>query len=84
MRNGTRPISGELIAENRGWLLYRVSGVGSEWVKVKLVSKVPRQRANFTLAWSVGESALARCKEAAVLDGFMPEVFDWVIEVLRK
>lgn len=83
MRNGTLPASGELIAENRGWLLYRISGTGNGWIKVKLVSKVARQRANFTLAWHTEQAALARCNEAVALDVSMPEVFDWVVVELR-
>lgn len=77
---GNEPERGTVIAETRSWWLFRLPGNGGKWLRLKLVSKVLRKRANYALAWSESEARLAAGKDAAALNDALPEMFDWVVE----
>lgn len=77
---GNEPERGTVIAETRSWWLFKIPGKAGKWQRLKLVSKVPRKRANYALAWSDGEVRLAAGKDAAALNDALPEMYDWVVE----
>lgn len=77
---GNVPERGEVVAENRGWVLIELEAAGG-WLKLKLVSKVARPKGNFWLDWN-GER-LAGSSDAKLLEANCPDVFDWVCEQLR-
>lgn len=77
--SGNPPTAGIVVAESRGWSLYRLPGNGA-WVSLKLVAKTRQPKANFHLGWN-GER-LAAGKDAATLSANYPDVFDWVVAEL--
>ena len=76
--SGNEPVDGVLVAENSGWKLFRIDGGSNGWTRLKLVSKIARGKANFSLA-SNGER-LARNRESAALEERYPEIREWVTE----
>lgn len=81
---GNVPGNGVMICESRGWILFLQDGDHDRWLSLKLVSKVPRKKANYWLGWSLDERRLAGGKDAVILDKHAPEVFDWVVEVMSE
>jgi len=79
---GNPPNVGYVLAENSEWVLYEVVSKGDDWLNLKLVSKQPRQKANFWLAWSSKEKRFARTATARLLVEHYPEVEKWVQDAL--
>lgn len=82
---GNEPRNGTVVASNRGWLLFERGGDSSEWVRLKLVSKVARRhRANFSVAWSHSQQRLGVCHDSIALNEILPEMYDWVVEFMES
>jgi len=75
--SGKAPETGEVIAESRGFRLYRVRESG-EWQNLKLIAKTMQAKANYELAWN--GDRLAMGKDAVLLNTHHPDVFDWVVD----
>lgn len=80
---GNVPERGTLIAETRGWLLLDI-GQKEGWVGLKLLSKISLPKGNFWLSWSVEDQRLAMGSDAKLLNEHLPDVFDWVEQVMRR
>lgn len=71
-----------VLAENNGWLLQvKPPIVESDWVSLKLVSKISRAHsANFWLAWNGERFADSKEMDRLLLQS--PEMAEWVAGVL--
>lgn len=80
---GNKPEHGTVVAETQSWWLFKRPGNGGKWLRLKLVSKVQRERANYALAWSEVDGRLAVSKDSEALKDSMPEMYDWVVGQMR-
>lgn len=80
---GNKPAAGELVCENRGWELFDL-GDSDEmpWRRFKLLAKVKQRKANYWFAFN-GER-MAMGKDAVLLNTHFPDVFDWVLDSLKR
>lgn len=76
-----RPV--RVIAKRDGWVLYEnIESSKGDWLNIKLESTRQRKKRNFWMGWGKKELRLARNKDVATLVERLPDIHDWVIEVL--
>jgi hypothetical protein len=80
---GNEPKGAILIGENSGWSVFDLRKQNGEWILVKLISKVAREKGNYRLAWSKSQHRFARGGDAALLIGNRPEVHEWLECVMK-
>ena len=82
---GSHPADGKPVSMRYGWILYeRGCAPGTRWLMVKLVSREPRVKANFSLAWHLDEKRMSGGKEARTLQRYQPVVYEWLKQELMQ